>query len=64
MVVETMPSMLTGTCRLKKVGHRTWAGLKVRLSFVLAAFNLCCQWDGLRADADGFVALSLLQVAL
>lgn len=64
MVVETVLSLLTGTCRLKKVGHRTWAGLKMRLAFVLAAFNLCCQWDGLQADEDGFVALSLLQITL
>ena len=64
MVIETVLSLLTGTCHLKKVGHRTWSGLKARLAFVLAAFNLCCQWDGLQADEDGFVALSLLQVAL
>ncbi len=64
MLIETVLSMLTGTCRLKRVGHRMWSGLKTRLAFVLAAFNLCCQWDGLRADEDGFVALSMLQVVL
>ena len=64
MLIETVLSMLTNTCRLKKVGHRVWSGLKSRVAFALAAFNLCSQWNGLQADENGFVALSMLQVAL
>ncbi len=64
MLIETVFSMLTHTCRLKKVGHRVWSGLKARLAFATAAFNLCSQWNGLQADAHGFVSLSMLQVAL
>ncbi len=64
MVIETVLSMLTGTCHLKKVGHRVWSGLKARLAFTLAAFNLCSQWNGLQPDENGFVALSLLEVIL
>jgi len=56
--------MLTGTCRLKKVGHRVWSGLKTRLAFALAAFNLCTQWNGLVADEDGFVPLTMTHVCL
>lgn len=68
MLIETVFSMLTNTCRLKKVGHRVWSGLKARLAFAAAAFNVCSQWNGFQADtqadADGFVSLSMLQVAL
>ncbi len=64
MVIETVLSMLTGTCHLKKVGHRVWSGLKARLAFTLAAFNVCSQWNGLQAGENGFVALSLLEVIL
>jgi len=64
MLIETVLSMLTHTCRLKKVGHRVWSALKARMAFVLAAFNLCSQWNGLQPDESGFVSLSMLQVAL
>ena len=64
MLIETVLSMLTHTCHMKKVGHRVWSGLKARLAFALAAFNVCCLWDGLQADENGFVALSMLQVVL
>ncbi len=64
MLIETVFSMLTHTCRLKKVGHRVWSGLKARVAFATAAFNVCSQWNGLQAGADGFVSLSMLQVAL
>jgi len=64
MLIETVLSMLTNTCHLKKVGHRVWSGLKARLAFALAAFNLCSQWNGLCPDENGFVSLSMLQVAL
>lgn len=64
MVIETVLSMLTGTGHLKKVGHWVWSSLKARLAFTLAAFNVCSQWNGLQADENGFVALSLLEVIL
>ena len=64
ILIETVLSMLTHTCRLKKVGHRVWSGLKARLAFVLAAFNLCSLWNGVQIDEEGFVTLSMLQVAL
>lgn len=64
MVIETVFSMLTHTCHLKRVGHRVWSELRARLAFATAAFNVCSLWDGPQADAQGFVSLSLVQVAL
>ena len=46
MLVETVLSMLSRVCQIKKVGHRVWSVLKARLAFCLAAFNLCALWDG------------------
>lgn len=64
ILVETVLSMLTQTCRLKKVGHRLWSGLKMRLAFALAAFNVCVQWNGLPVDESGFVPLTMTHVCL
>lgn len=64
MLVETVLSMLSRVCQIKKVGHRVWSALKARLAFCLAAFNLCALWDGVPVDEDGFVHLSMAQFAL
>ncbi len=64
MVIETVHSMLTGTCRIKKVTHRVWAYLKARLAFCLALFNLLTQWDGFQPDENGFITLALAKFSL
>ncbi len=64
MLVETVLSMLTGVCHLKKVLHRTWAAFQARLAFTLATFNLLVQWQGLQPDAHGFIHLSLAEFSL
>ena len=64
MVVETVLSMLTTTCRVKKVSHRTWSQVLARLSFVMALFNVLVLWDGLPVDADGIIHLSIAQFVL
>jgi hypothetical protein len=64
MLVETVLSMVTGVCHLKKVAHRTWAAFQTRLAFTLATFNLLVQWYGLKPDARGFVHLSLAEFSL
>jgi hypothetical protein len=64
MLVETVLSMVTGVCHLKKVAHRTWAAFQTRLAFTLATFNLLVQWHGLKPDAHGFVHLSLAEFSL
>jgi len=64
MLVETVLSMLTGVCHLKKVAHRTWAAFQTRLAFTLATFNLLVQWHGLNPDAHGMIRLSLAEFSL
>lgn len=64
MRIETVLSMLHGTCRLKKVTHRLWEHLKARLAFALAVFNICVQWNGLTCDEQGRVRLSLAHFSL
>jgi hypothetical protein len=64
MVVETVLSMLTTVCRLKKLSHRTWINLHARLAFTLAVFNILVQWDGVPVDADGNIRLSIAEFSL
>jgi hypothetical protein len=46
MVVETVFSLFTRVLHLKKVAHRSWAGLRTRLAYAVTAFNLCTSWTG------------------
>ncbi len=64
MLVETVLSMLTNVCHLKKVAHRQANYFRTRLAFVVAAFNLLVQWQSLNPDADGMVHLSLAEFSL
>jgi len=64
MLVETVLSMLTLVCHLKKVMHRGWAYVQARLAFTMAAFNVLVQWQGLRPTASGFVPLSIAEFSL
>jgi hypothetical protein len=64
MLVETVLSMLTLVCHVKKVTHRGWAYFQARLAFTMAAFNVLVQWHGLRPYASGFVPLSIAEFSL
>jgi hypothetical protein len=64
MLVETVLSMLTNVCHIKKVGHRVWEYFGARLAFVVAAFNICAQWHGLMPDENGFIHLSIAEFSL
>ena len=64
MLVETVLSMLTLVCHLKKVMHRGWAYFQARLAFTMAVFNVLVQWHGLRSTASGFVPLSIAEFSL
>ena len=64
MLVETVLSMLTVVCHLKKVTHRAWSCFRARLAFTMAVFNVLAQWDGLRADENGKVHLSIARFSL
>ncbi len=64
MLVETVLSMLTLVCHLKKVMHRGWAYFQARLAFTMAAFNVLVQWYGFQPNASGFVPLSIAEFSL
>ena len=64
MLVETVLSMLTLVCHLKKVMHRGWAYFQARLAFTMAAFNVLVQWHGFEPYASGFVPLSIAEFSL
>jgi len=64
MLVETVLSMLTTVCHIKKLAHRVWEYFQAHLGFAMAAFNLLVQWDGLHANEDGFVPLSIAEFSL
>jgi hypothetical protein len=64
MLIETVFSMLTLISHFKKVMHRKWEYFKMRMAFTVAAFNLLVQWNGLKADENGFVPLSIAEFSL
>lgn len=64
MMVETVLSLLTGVCHLKKASQRTWAGLKARLAYTMALFNILVLWDGFPRDDDGNIHLSIAEFSL
>lgn len=64
MVVETVLSLLTTVCRLKKASQRTWKGLHARLAYTMALFNILVLWDGLPADDDDILHFSIAEFAL
>jgi len=64
MLVETVLSMLTTVCHLKKVGHRQADYFRTRLAFLVAAFNILVQWQGLQPDENGMVHLSIAEFSL
>jgi hypothetical protein len=64
MVVETVFSLLTRVCQAKRMCHRSWDALAARLAYLLAGFNLLAGWDGLPADEQGFVRLSIVEHSL
>jgi hypothetical protein len=64
MVVETILSMLTLVNHFKRVMHRVWAYFEMRLSYTMAMFNVLAQWDGLPADENGIIHLSIAEFSL
>lgn len=64
MMIETVLSMLTTVCHIKKMGQRFAAYFQARLAFISAAYNLLVDWNGLQADETGSVHLSIAQFSL
>jgi hypothetical protein len=64
MRVETVFSMLTVVCHMKKMRHQMQAYFQTRLALMVAAFNGLTGWYGLPAQEDGFVPLSIAEFSL
>ena len=64
LLVETVLSMLTVVCHVKRVMHRVWASFHAWLAFTLAAFNVLVQWHGFQPHASGFLPLSMAEFSL
>ena len=64
MLVETVLSMLTRVCNLKKMSQRCWDGVNARLAYTMALFNILVTWDGLVVDDDGSIRLSIAEFSL
>jgi len=64
MVVESVFSLLTRACHSKRMTHRVWAYFEMRLSFLLAIFNVLLQWRGIQVDEAGVFHLSLAEFSL
>ena len=64
IVIETMLSMLTVVCHFKKVAHRRWRYFVARLAYMMAAFNVMVQLNGLNLGEDGQYHPSIARFAL
>lgn len=64
MGVETVLSMLTVMCHIKHMRHRVWEYFEAKIAYLLAAFNILVQWNGLEPDGQGRVRLSIAQFTL
>jgi hypothetical protein len=64
MMVETVLSMMHTVCHLKHMAHRVWRYFQAHLGYMMAAFNLLAQWNGLQPDHQGRVHLSIAQFSL
>ena len=63
-MIETVQSMLTTVCHLKKIAHQQADYFRARLAFIWSAFHLLVQWHGLNPDEHGMVHLSIAEFSL
>ena len=61
MIVATTFSMMTTVWGSKEMRHNTWRGFEAHLSYLMAAFNILVQWDGLEPDENGRIHRSIAQ---
>ena len=64
MMVETTFAMITTVWGSKKMRHRTWAGFEAHLSYMVAAFNILAQWNGMQPDENGHTHRSIAHFTL
>lgn len=53
MAVGTTFAMMTTVWGSKVMRHLTWRGFEAHLVYLMMAFNLLVQWDGLEPDETG-----------
>ncbi len=63
-IVATTFSMMTTVWGSKELRHNTWRGFEAHLSYLMAAFNILVQWDGLEPDENGRIHRSIAQFVL
>ena len=64
MAVETTFSMMTTVWGSKVMRHLTWCGFEAHLAYLMMAFNILVQWDGLEPDETGHIHRSIAQFVL
>ena len=64
MIVETTFSMMTQVWGSKEMRHRVWEGFEAHLAYLMAAFNILVQWDGLEPDENGRIHRSIAHFTL
>ena len=64
MLIETVFSLLSQVCKLKRLRQRVWAYFQIRLASTVALFNLLLQWNSLNFDEHGVSHLSLAEFSL
>lgn len=64
MTVETVLSMLTTICHVKRMRHRLWECFRAHLGWLMALFNILVQWHGLVPDKEGRIHLSIAEFSL
>lgn len=64
MLIGIVLSMLSQVCHIKELPHRVWLYFKAHLAYIMAAFNILALWNGLEADENGFVHLSIARSCL
>ena len=64
MLIETVLSMLTTTCHIKKMAHRVWSYFESCVGYTMALFNILVHWHSFQPNEDGFVHLSSAEFGL
>ena len=64
MIVETTFSMMTTVWGSKGMRHNTWRGFEAHLSYLMAAFNILVNWNGLEPDETGRIHRSIANFTL
>jgi hypothetical protein len=64
MLIETVFSLLTQVCNLKRLRQRVFEYFEMRLAFTVALFNILQQWNGLEFDEQGVFHLSMAKFSL